>query len=211
MTLTAQYRPYRDEEGLDGLDNDHLAWSDHEPGTIQIYEKTTEDLPFTSNRRLMFGVIMLSVLTLLTGFLIGYFSHTQHSECVPNLALSLYSVRDENPSIRAKILRNINSDTIKSVVREFSKEPHMAGSQNDLKLAIQVKDFLHAHNFDKIQMKNYSVLLSLPDNENPNFIELIDESDNKTIYSSLNNNTKQGNHQNAFCAYSPAADLMVNL
>ncbi len=123
----------------------------------------------------------------------------------------MYSVRDENPSIRAKILRNINSDTIKSVVREFSKEPHMAGSQNDLKLAIQVKDFLHAHNFDKIQMKNYSVLLSLPDNENPNFIELIDESDNKTIYSSLNNNTKQGNHQNAFCAYSPAADLMVNL
>jgi len=69
MTLTAQYRPYRDEDnGLDGLDNDHLAWSDHEPGTIQIYEKTTEDLPFSSNRRLLLGVIMLSVLTLLAGF-----------------------------------------------------------------------------------------------------------------------------------------------
>jgi hypothetical protein len=78
------------------LDNDHLAWSDHEPGTIQIYEKTTEDLPFTSNRRFMFGVIMLSVLTLLTGFLIGYFAHTQHSECVPNLVSLLNLLRSQS-------------------------------------------------------------------------------------------------------------------
>lgn len=104
MTLTAQYRPYRgnvnskictklicisdlshqpDEECTDGMDGDHIGWHDHEPD-IQIYEKTTEEMPFADRRRSLFWVISLSAMVGAIGFLIGYFSHTTHSECIHN-------------------------------------------------------------------------------------------------------------------------------
>ncbi|XP_054154396.1 putative N-acetylated-alpha-linked acidic dipeptidase [Oppia nitens] len=208
MTLTAQYRPYRDDvDGLDGVDNSDLSWPDNEIGTIQIYEKTTEDIPFVSNRRLLCGVVMLSVLTLLTGFLIGYFAHSTHSECVPNLAMSLHAVRDENPTIRSKILQRVNAKSIRSVIKEFSRESRLAASDNDLRIAIQVKNFLKAHHFDKTELKNYSVLLSIPESNESNFIEIIDQNQNKSIYSSLNADNKDSDSLGAFCAYSPNIDI----
>lgn len=84
----------------------------------------------------------------------------------------------------------------------------MAGSANDLKLALQVKDFLHAHSFDKVVIKNYTVLLSLPDYKTPNYVQLIDtqEASNHVIYSSLNENLSDNS---AFAAYSPTADFVV--
>lgn len=85
----------------------------------------------------------------------------------------------------------------------------MAGDINDLKLAVQTKDFFRAHNFDKVLMKNYTVLVSLPDSDNPNYIELIDENNNKTIYSSLNNNIKETDSLHDYCTYCPNADFMV--
>lgn len=141
--MAAQYRPYRDEEGLDGLDSEQLAWSDHEPGTIQIYEKTTEplQLQFRQNKRMMLGTIGLGVLACLLGFLVGYFAHSRHSDCVPNLAVALHSVRDENPFVRKKILDKVDADSIASVVRGFASHPRVAGSQNDLILAKQVAKY----------------------------------------------------------------------
>ena len=119
--------------------------------------------------------------------------------------MSLNSVREENPTIRAKLLNKINSQNIKSVVREFSGQTHRAGDDNDLKLAIRVKDYLTANHFDKIETKNYSVLLSVPDDNEPNYFELIDEMTNQTIYSSLSTHSL-----NAFCAYSPNIDIRVS-
>ena len=179
---------------------------------------------------------MLSILTLLTGFLIGYFGHSTHSQCVPNLvsphsvpsltavcalsvplllilninvvclqAMSLNSVRDENPTIRAKLLNKIKSENIKSIVREFSSQPHRAGEDNDLKLALRVKDYLSANSFTEIETKNYSVLLAVPNDNEPNYFELIDETTNQTIYSSLSSHSV-----NAYCAYSPSIDIRVS-
>lgn len=206
--MTAQYRPYRDEDGLDGLDNDQLAWADHEPGTIQIYEKTTEDLPFQTNRRFLIGTIGLSLISCMIGFLIGYFGHSNHSSCVPNLSVALHSVRDENPLIRNKILEQINEDEIKLIVRHFSSQPRIAGTKFDLEIARKIHEVLNTNGCDKVETKNYTVLLSVPDQQNPNYIELIDYNNNqRTLYSSKNEEKDPSSY--SYCAYSPAADITV--
>ena len=126
--------------------------------------------------------------------------------------MSLHAIKDEDPTIRAKLLSRISAETIKSVVRQFAAASHTAGSDNDLKLAVQVKNFLEAHNFSRVEMKDYSVLLSLPDNTDPNNFEIIDQISNTTIYSSLKDGPKgqpETVNWTAYCAYSPKADFKV--
>jgi len=214
--MSAQYRPYRDEEGSDGLDNERLNWSDHEPGSIQIYEKTTEELPFHATRRAALGTIGLALICLLSGFLIGYISHLQHSECVPSMSVSLNSVKEADPNIRNRLLSMISADSIRSIVREFSREPRIPGTQIDFKLAKQVADFFHAHNLDKVEIKNYSVLLSLPDENKPNSVEIHRRdsgSDFLKVYSTLPSPTveKVKNYASPYSAYSPDAEVIVSV
>lgn len=121
-------------------------------------------------------------------------------------AMSLHSVRDEDPTIRSKLLNRINAENIRKTVREFSSESHRAGSQNDLNLALRVKQFFIDYNFDKTEIKDYSVLLSVTDDKEPNYFELIDEMSNKTIYSSLSSDSLN----NSFCAYSQNIDIKVS-
>lgn len=67
--------------------------------------------------------------------------------------------------------------------------------------------FFRAHSFDKVEMKNYTVLLSTPDDNKANFVEVISESGGRrnVIYTSK----IELNSFNAYCAYSPAADVEV--
>lgn len=103
MIMTAQYRPYRgtashsldrslvnhffycclnaDEDCVDGTETEHIGWPDHEPG-IQIYEKTTEDIPFSRRKRSLLVTIFLTVFVGSVCFLVGFFSHGAHSECI---------------------------------------------------------------------------------------------------------------------------------
>lgn len=220
--MSAAYRPYRDEEASDGQDNERLNWSGsegHEPRSLQIYEKTTEDLPSFVNSRKQFLYTLLSVIliSVVLGFIMGYFSHT-HSDCVPVVSVALHSVRDEDPRIRPRILEMIDADAIKVGVEEFSREPRVPGSKYDLRMVQKVADFFRSHNLDRVEIKNYSVLLSLPDELQPNYVEVIESnhpSEHRVIFSSLNplNNTK--NHPvdssfHAYSAYSPAGDVAVS-
>lgn len=127
----------------------------------------------------------------------------------PLQSMSLHAVKEEDPTVRAKLLNRISAETIKSVVREFAGMSHTAGSDNDLKLAVQVKNFLEAHNFSKVEMKDYNVLLSLPDDTEPNHFDIVDQTSNKTVYSSLEDSAKGQSKWSAYCAYSPKADLKV--
>lgn len=209
--MSAQYRPYRDEDCSDGPDTDHLNWSD-EPGSIQIYEKTTEALPFHANRRRL-GTIGLAVICLLGGFLVGYMSHVSHSECIPTMSVALSSVKDADSSIRGKILNKVSAEGIRTIVREFSKEARIPGSPFDFKLAKQIADFFHAHHFDKVEIKNYTVLLSLPNENRPNTVEVTHFAGGEysAVYSTKPTLTDKDNgFATPYSAYSPSADLIVS-
>ena len=209
--MTAQYRPYRDEEGSDSADHEHLNWADSDsPGSIQIYEKTTEDLPFGGNKRFLVSLFSVVAVAVLVGFLIGFFSHS-HSECSATHSMALNSVIDADLHVRDKILTGIDRQSMRQTIRDFSTDARLPSSPQDLKSVAKVVHFFQQHNLDKIQVKNYSVLLSLPNQENPNVVEIIESHVNRVIFSTLNQSTTTKHSSSEFIAYSPAGDVTVSL
>lgn len=208
-TMAAQYRPYRDDDGSDALDQEQLNWSDHEPaGSLQIYEKTTyEDIKFLGiSRKTLYVIISVVSIVLFFGFLAGY--------CIRASQDHVHHLKDESfasvdTTIKDKILQRISAVSIKKLVEEYSKSARMPGSKFDQELVEKIVERFKSSKLDKVEVKNYSVLLSFPDEGKPNYVEVIQtKSDIKrAIFSSLTNETKGA----PFAAYSPAGDVTVSL
>ncbi|RWS29270.1 N-acetylated-alpha-linked acidic dipeptidase 2-like protein [Leptotrombidium deliense] len=203
--MSAQYRPYRDEDHCDGLENDNLNWGDNEPGSIQIYEKTTEDLPFSSNRRFVLSALGVTLITFVVGFVIGYFVHTNHAACIPNISVALHSTKDEDTTISRKIIEKVNAENLRHFVKVFSNEARFPGSERDLFLVKQIENSFRQSHFDETEIKNYTVLLSVPDDDHPNSVEIIDIEGKTTLFSHKIYDAKK--KYVAFSAYSPAANI----
>ena len=190
---------------------------------MQIYEKTTEDLPYANRRRSLIWIITLSALVGAIGFLIGYFSHTTHSECIHNKVgcfntiqflsllflstaqvVALDAVRDQDPKIRAKLSASIDPQKISMYTRQFAAKPRLASTEDDYNLALKVHHHFQANHFHKSVIKSYDVLLSLPNRLKPNFISLVDQN-GVEIYTSLNSDEDPM----TYSPYSPNGDVTV--
>jgi len=202
--MAAAYRPYKDEDSCDNLNNledEGFTWPDHEPASLQIYERTTEDLRFPNNRRYLFTCLGCLAFSFLIGFLLGFFGHSSHNECVPNLSMSLAAVRHEDFSIRDKLMNAVDSQKIEEVVAHFSSEARVPGSPRDVMLIEEIVRHFRDSSFDQVKVENYTVPLSLPVSSDPNFVEIIDREEN-TILSSLNETKTAKFSVPPFSAYS---------
>lgn len=188
--MSAQYRPYRDEESVDGLET--TSWSDNEPGSIQIYEKTTEELPFnsTSRRTLWIQIAFFATVGLL-GFLLGYFT-PMHS-CVHFSSLNGDTDSEalehigsyfahEDPTIMYKLLSRIDKDNLLTTLVENQNSNRIPGSESDFKFAKSIQDAFHKFELDRISSTNYTFKTMLP--AKPSVVQLLDKS-NKVIYSNI--------------------------
>lgn len=207
MKMTAQYTPYRDMVSVEN-DNDHNSEWDtgNDRGYVQIYEKTVEDRQVVPQRNLVVGGIALALFCSMLGLLIGYFAHSNHSECIPNLSISLHAVRDEDVHVRAKLLSLIDASQIKEYTRKFSLNPHPAGSEIDEKMADEIHDLWHAYGLDKVEKKSYKVLLpELSSGSNPK-LKIVDENGNTGFEMNSDLNLKESNEkkQQFFSPYSPS-------
>ncbi|KFM79964.1 N-acetylated-alpha-linked acidic dipeptidase 2, partial [Stegodyphus mimosarum] len=178
MKMTAQYRPYRNE---DGMEAEQVTWGDQEAGDVEIYQRTTEDIRVVSNRNLVVGGIGIGLLGALLGLIVGYFAHSEHSECVPSLAVALHSVQEANPYVRKKISQMISNEEIENFIKTYSLEPHVAGSSTDRHFAKNVKNEWLKHGIDTAEIMEYDVLLSYPDKEKSNVIRIIDKQLNNIM------------------------------
>lgn len=117
-SMSAQYRPYRDEDN--GADSEPMAWADQEPGSVQIYEKTTEDIRVVSHRNLVIGGCGIALLGVLAGLLTGYFAHTQHTECVRGQSVAIHAVFDADPTVRARLISMVDPERINETARSVA-------------------------------------------------------------------------------------------
>ncbi|KAI1284850.1 N-acetylated-alpha-linked acidic dipeptidase 2 [Halotydeus destructor] len=200
--MTAQYRPYKDED--DATDTDHFNWSD-EPSSIQIYEKTTEALPFQSRRRFVISAISAILVSIIAGFLLGYYSHSDHVDCVYSTPDSLHAGGADS-TIRDKLFARIDSGRLRSTVKDFSREARVAGSLNNYVLAKKVADAFREHGLDRVEVKNYTVVLSLPDENLPSFVETVHHERRNRIFSTENHLPGRSN-ESPFAAYSPEGSV----
>lgn len=183
--MSAQYRPYRDEESLDGLET--TSWTDAEPGSIQIYEKTTEELPFASNRKALIIQIALFFLTGILGFLLGYSGPFHQTDLLTSFengscytAARFVDLIVEDPTIKDRLLSQIDGSNILKTLEKFKNIDRTPGSSGDREFSAYVEKTLRDYGLDSVSTLNYTFKTMLP--KKGSVIKILDK-DNKTIFS----------------------------
>ncbi len=71
------------------------------------------------------------------------------------------------------------------IFRKITAKPHLAGTEADYKQAKQMVDLWDELGFDTTKLQPYDVLLSYPDINNPNQIEVLDSNEEVVISTQL--------------------------
>uniref|UniRef100_A0A8C4DVD9 Glutamate carboxypeptidase 2 n=1 Tax=Dicentrarchus labrax TaxID=13489 RepID=A0A8C4DVD9_DICLA len=69
--------------------------------------------------------------------------------------------------------------------RKFTQLPHLAGTEQNLRYAEQIKKEWMEFGLDSVEMVPYDVLLSYPNKSEPNYISIIDQLGNEVFNTSL--------------------------
>ncbi|GAB0180796.1 N-acetylated-alpha-linked acidic dipeptidase 2 [Grus japonensis] len=106
----------------------------------------------------------------LLGFLAGWF--TKPTEKNPNAS-------DVYQNVRQKLVAEMKAENIKQFLRSFTKLPHLAGTEQNLLLAKQIQGQWKEFGLDSAELVHYDVLLSYPNEKQPNYISVIDDQGNE--------------------------------
>ncbi|NWX88303.1 NALD2 dipeptidase, partial [Nothoprocta ornata] len=144
----------------------------------------------------------------LLGFLAGWF--TKSTEKGTNPA-GVYQ------NVRQKLIAEMKAENIKQFLRSFTKFPHLAGTEQNLFLAKNIQGQWKEFGLDSTELVHYDVLLSYPNEMQPNYISIIDDQGNEIFNTSFFEPPPHGYENitgilppyNAFSAQGmPEADLV---
>ncbi|KAG7226028.1 hypothetical protein INR49_018638 [Caranx melampygus] len=76
--------------------------------------------------------------------------------------------------------------------RKFTQLPHLAGTEQNLKYAEQIRREWQEFGLDSVEMVPYDVLLSYPNKSQPNYISIVDQLGNEVFNTSLAEPVPQG-------------------
>ncbi|XP_042314272.1 N-acetylated-alpha-linked acidic dipeptidase 2-like isoform X2 [Sceloporus undulatus] len=119
--------------------------------------------------------------------------------------------------MRTQLLTEMKAENIQHFLRAFTKFPHVAGTEQNLRLARQIQAQWKDFGLDTAELVHYDVLLSYPNQSTPNYIAIIDEQGNEIFKTSLSELPPPGYEDvsgilppyNAFSAQgTPVADLV---
>ncbi|XP_003219416.3 putative N-acetylated-alpha-linked acidic dipeptidase [Anolis carolinensis] len=127
-----------------------------------------------SRRRFWVLAVGLVVAVFLLGFLIGWLSNTDQS---PKTC--------SHQKMKRVFMKEMKAENIKDFLRNFTQQPHLAGTQENLHLAEQIQAQWEAFGLDSVHLAPYDVLLSYPNETNPNYISILDEHGNEIFNTSL--------------------------
>ncbi|XP_030414995.1 N-acetylated-alpha-linked acidic dipeptidase 2-like isoform X1 [Gopherus evgoodei] len=127
------------------------------------------------------------------------------------------SSADAYRNVRQKLVAEMKAENIKQFLRSFTKFPHLAGTEQNLHLAKQIQAQWKEFGLDSAELVHYDVLLSYPNETQPNYVSIIDDQGNEIFNTSLFEPPPQGYENitgvlppyNAFSAQGvPEADLV---
>ncbi|KAM3875271.1 N-acetylated-alpha-linked acidic dipeptidase 2 [Diretmus argenteus] len=108
--------------------------------------------------------------------LTGWFARPTHSNSQDDSASSQYL---------RELLDAMQPDKIKEHLRKFTRLPHLAGTEQNLIYAKQIKEEWLSFGLDSVEMVPYDVLLSYPNKSKPNYIAIVDQLGNEVFNTSL--------------------------
>uniref|UniRef100_A0A8C8BGN6 Aminopeptidase NAALADL1 n=1 Tax=Otus sunia TaxID=257818 RepID=A0A8C8BGN6_9STRI len=89
---------------------------------------------------------------------------------------------DVYQNVRQKLVAEMKAENIKQFLRSFTKLPHLAGTEQNLLLAKQIQGQWKEFGLDSAELVHYDVLLSYPNETQPNYISVIDDQGNEVIF-----------------------------
>uniref|UniRef100_A0A3B4G5R5 Glutamate carboxypeptidase 2 n=1 Tax=Pundamilia nyererei TaxID=303518 RepID=A0A3B4G5R5_9CICH len=89
-------------------------------------------------------------------------------------------------------LEEMKADKIREHLRKFTQLPHLAGTEQNLKYAEQIMKEWQMFGIDSVEMVPYDVLLSYPNESQPNYISIVDHLGNEVFNTSLAEPVPQG-------------------
>lgn len=128
------------------------------------------------------GAILCSLLTFVigitSGILLGYFLSTRVGETIHVRQVNTlrHLVKDgwsDEPNITQRILDGIDAQRIRDNLKFLSSEPHVAGTERDVYLAEYIRDTWREYGLNTVDMVPYETLLSFPDDNKPNTVQVI--------------------------------------
>ncbi|XP_062873217.1 N-acetylated-alpha-linked acidic dipeptidase 2 [Trichomycterus rosablanca] len=97
------------------------------------------------------------------------------------------NVQHEKPphSYLQEFMSEIHAENIKQHLRKFTRLPHLAGTEQNLRLAEQIREEWLAFGLDSAELVWYDVLLSYPNKTRPNYVSIVDQHGAEILNSSL--------------------------
>ncbi|KAK5616575.1 Glutamate carboxypeptidase 2 [Crenichthys baileyi] len=135
----------------------------------------------------------------LVGFSIGWLAKRSDAATNNHKALSKYL---------KEFMNEMQTDQIREHLRKFTRLPHLAGTEQNLKYAEQIMKEWQDFGLDSVEMVPYDILLSYPNKSQPNYISIVDHIGNEVFNTSLAEPVPQGyedisNIVPPYSAYSP--------
>ncbi|KAM4627920.1 N-acetylated-alpha-linked acidic dipeptidase 2 isoform 1-T1 [Polymixia lowei] len=119
----------------------------------------------------------------LVGFIIGWFARPSYTH-----------TQDDGASRRylREFLDEMQPEKIKEHLRKFTRLPHLAGTEQNLLYAQQIKEEWLRFGLDSVEMVPYDVLLSYPNKSHPNYISIVDQLGNEVFNTLLTEPVPEG-------------------
>lgn len=165
-------------------------------------KKTCRFCVKSPRKRILLLCVFIAVLASGVGALIGYF--------VP-LALksSCLDISSASEDVHDTFADEVSTKELENNLRYFSSKPHVGGSEREKEMAYHISEKWREYGFDDVEIPEYQVLLSQPQEDQPNKIEVISNGlVEYTIEGSIKvNNAKDGSgtfQYFPFLSYSPS-------
>ncbi|KAJ8368083.1 hypothetical protein SKAU_G00081110 [Synaphobranchus kaupii] len=119
----------------------------------------------------------------LNGFLIGWYARPTQTQSNSDAESHGY-LRD--------FLDEMQADNIKQYLRKFTRLPHLAGTEQNHRLALEIRDEWLRFGLDSVDIVPYDVLLSYPNQTRPNYISIVDDQGSEVFNTSLSEPVPEG-------------------
>ncbi|XP_078514544.1 N-acetylated-alpha-linked acidic dipeptidase 2-like isoform X3 [Lissotriton helveticus] len=171
---------------------------------------STVQMARSNTRRVWCVAIIGAVACFLLGVLIGALSRSSRSN-------KETETLENQSNKRAQLVSEMKAENIRRFLRNFTQLPHLAGTEQNLILANQMKAEWKEFGLHSVELVHYDVLLSYPNATMPNYISITDEHGSEIFNTSLFEPPPQGYENvtnmvppyNAFSAQGePEGDLV---
>ncbi|XP_072317937.1 N-acetylated-alpha-linked acidic dipeptidase 2 [Eucyclogobius newberryi] len=125
-------------------------------------------------RWMFWTMIVLAIYFL--GFIIGWFAKPSQLKT---------ETQTDSSKFLKEFLEEMKAENIKQNLRKFTRLPHLAGTEQNLKYAEQIQREWQEFGLDSVELVHYDVLLSYPNKTQPNYISILDSLGNEIFNTSL--------------------------